>query len=75
MFKELKHKGNKMAKDKFKDIIKGVDSVSINILDNGYTLEFTGYNVNGDWVTSKTIVGSVDELCNHIKEVTQIPQS
>lgn len=55
---------------KYKDIVKGVDSVSVNILDNGYTLEFTGYNSNGDWVTSKIIVATVDELCNHIKEVT-----
>jgi trans-aconitate methyltransferase len=62
-----------MAKSQYKDIVKGVDSVSINILDNGYNLEFTGYNSKGDWVTSKIIVPSVEELCNHIKEVTQIP--
>ena len=58
---------------KYKDIVEGVDSISVNILDNGYTLEFTGYNANGDWVTSKTIVSSVEELCSHIKEVTGLP--
>lgn len=63
-----------MAKTNYKDIVKGVDSVSVNILDNGYTLEFTGYNTNGDWTTSKIIVPSIDDLCNHIKEVTQIPR-
>jgi hypothetical protein len=62
-----------MAKSQYKDIVKGVDSVNVTILDNGYTLEFTGYNTKGDWVTSKTIVATVDDLCNHIKEVTQIP--
>ena len=62
-----------MSKINSKNIIKGVDSISISILDNGYTLEFTGYNSKGDWVTSKTIVATVDDLCNHIKEVTQIP--
>lgn len=61
-----------MAKN-YKDIVKGVDSVSVSILDNGYTLEFTGYNNQGDWVTSKIIVSTIDDLCNHIKTVAQIP--
>lgn len=63
-----------MSKVNSKNIVKGVESVSVNILDNGYTLEFTGYNSTGDWVTSKVIVGSVDELCNHIKEIVGIPR-
>ena len=62
-----------MSKSKYKDIIKGVENVNVIILDNGYNLEFTGYNTKGDWVTSKIIVATIDELCNHIKEVTQIP--
>ena len=63
-----------MSKLVTKNIVKGVDSVSVNILDNGYTLEFTGYNASNDWVTSKVIVASVDELCAHIKEITGIPR-
>ena len=63
-----------MSKINTKNIIKGVDSVSVSILDNGYTLEFTGYNSTGDWVSSKVIVATVDELCNHIKEITGIPR-
>ncbi len=63
-----------MSKINTKNIIKGVDSVSVSILDNGYTLEFTGYNASNDWVTSKVIVATVDDLCNHIKEITGIPR-
>jgi hypothetical protein len=61
-----------MAKSQYKDIVKGIDNVNVIILDNGYNLEFTGYNSKGDWVTSKIIVPTVDELCNHIREVTQM---
>lgn len=62
-----------MSKLNAKNITKGVDSVSVNILDNGYTLEFSGYNSTGDWVTSKVIVSTIDELCSHMKEITGIP--
>lgn len=61
-------------KNNYKDIVKGVESVSVNILDNGYTLEFTGNTDKGDWITSKTIVSSVDELCEHIKSVVKFPR-
>lgn len=63
-----------MAK-KNKAIVNGVDSFSVSILDNGYTLEYTGNNSDNDWVTNKVIVGDVDKLCELIRGVTALPQA
>ena len=62
-----------MAK-KNKAIVNGVDSFSVSILDNGYTLEYTGNNSDNDWTTNKVIVGDVDKLCELIRGVTALPQ-
>ena len=63
-----------MAK-KNKTIVNGVDSFSVSILDNGYTLEYTGNNSDNDWTTNKVIVGDVDKLCELIRGVTALPQA
>ena len=62
-----------MAK-KNKAIVNGVDSFSVSILDNGYTLEYNGNNSDNDWITNKIIVGDVDKLCELIRGVTALPQ-
>lgn len=56
-----------------KSIVKGVENFNVYIFDNGYTLEYTGYDAEDEWVTVKVIVSSVDELCNIIKEIDKIP--
>ena len=63
-----------MAK-KNKAIVNGVDSFSVSILDNGYTLEYNGNNSDNDWITNKIIVGDVDKLCELIRGVTALPQA
>ena len=63
-----------MAK-KNKAIVNGIDSFSVSILDNGYTLEYTGNNSDNDWTTNKVIVGDVDKLCELIRGVTALPQA
>ena len=63
-----------MAK-KNKTIVNGVDSFSVSILDNGYTLEYNGNNSDNDWITNKLIVGDVDKLCELIRGVTALPQA
>jgi hypothetical protein len=63
-----------MAK-KNKAIVNGVDSFSVSILDNGYTLEYTGNNSDNDWVTNKVIVGDVEKLCELIRGVVVLPQA
>ena len=63
-----------MAK-KNKAIVNGVDNFSVSILDNGFTLEYTGNNSDNDWTTNKVIVGDVDKLCELIRGVTALPQA
>ena len=63
-----------MAK-KNKTIVNGVDNFSVSILDNGYTLEYTGNNSDNDWDTNKVIVGDVDKLCELIRGVVVLPQA
>ena len=63
-----------MAK-KNKTIVNGVDNFSVSILDNGFTLEYTGNNSDNDWTTNKVIVGDVDKLCELIRGVTALPQA
>lgn len=60
---------------KNKAIVNGVDNFSVSILDNGYTLEYTGNNSDNDWVTNKVIVGDVDKLCELIRGVVVLPQA
>ena len=58
-----------------KAIVNGVDNFSVSILDNGFTLEYTGNNSDNDWTTNKVIVGDVDKLCELIRGVTALPQA
>ena len=65
-----------MAKqEENRTIVNGVDNFTVNILDNGFTVEYTGNNSENDWVTSKTIVSDVDKLCEIIRGIVVIPQS
>ena len=62
-------------KEANRTIVTGVDNFTVNILDNGFTVEYTGNNSENDWVTSKTIVSDVDKLCEIIRGIVVIPQS
>jgi hypothetical protein len=65
-----------MAKQEVnRTIVNGVDNFTVNILDNGFTVEYTGNNSENDWVTSKTIVSDVDKLCEIIRGIVVIPRS
>ena len=63
------------SKEANRTIVNGVDNFTVNILDNGFTVEYTGNNSENDWVTSKTIVSDVDKLCEIIRGIVVIPQS
>lgn len=64
-----------MLANKNKEIVNGVDSFSVNILDNGFTIEYTGNNNDNNWVTNKIIVGDVEKLCEIIRGVVKLPQA
>jgi hypothetical protein len=62
-------------KESNRTIVNGVDNFTVNIMDNGFTVEYTGNNSDNDWVTSKVIVSDIDKLCELIRGVVVIPRS
>jgi hypothetical protein len=46
------------------------DSFSINMYDNGFMLEISGRDDNGDWATAKILCKDMDELIGLIKEAS-----
>lgn len=65
-----------MAKKELnRTIVNGVDNFSVNIMDNGYTVEYTGNNSDNDWITTKLIVSDIDKLCEQVRTIVQIPRS
>ena len=56
-------------------VTKRVDSYRVNKFDNGFTVEYSGNNDNGDWVIAKKIVVNEESLFELIKEINLIPRS
>ena len=51
------------------------DSLTVNIYDNGYMVEVSGRNEDGDWATAKILCNSLDDVTSIIKEAaTAIPR-
>lgn len=60
-----------MAKKKDKVIVSGVDSFTVSILDNGFTIEYSGYNKDEDWVSRKLVIPTNDELHSKIDDIIE----
>jgi hypothetical protein len=50
-----------------KEIVKNVDSFSVSILDNGYTLQYSGNDENDFYQNRNMVLTSLEELINQIK--------
>lgn len=48
------------------------DSFSINMYDNGFMLEISGRDDNGDWATAKVLCKDMDALFSLIKEAADM---
>jgi hypothetical protein len=44
------------------------DQVSIHIYDNGFMIEASGKDVNGDWKTVRNVCKDADELFGLVKQ-------
>lgn len=60
-----------MAKPK---VVKKVSDFNVEILDNGFTLRYSGEDSDDNWADTKVIVADVDALCARIKEVVALPR-
>lgn len=50
------------------------DSFTINICNNGYMLEISGRNAEGDWRTAKLVCRNEKELFDLIYEIRSMPK-
>jgi len=51
------------------------DSLTVNMYDNGYMVEVSGRDDEGDWATAKILCTTLDEVTSVIKEAaTEIPR-
>ena len=52
-----------------KEVVKGVTDFRVEIADNGFVLEYSGEDVNGDWANAKRIVGDPNALAQAIMKI------
>lgn len=50
-----------------KEIVKGVDSFSVSLLDNGYTLQYSGYDEKDEYQNRNIVLTSLEDLIKQIK--------
>jgi len=63
-------------KSKLSDkLVQVNENFSVYMYDNGYVIEISGRNSSEDWVTSKIIVNSLEELLELITEASKMPRS
>jgi hypothetical protein len=63
-----------MAKGK-KQVVKNVSDFSVSVFDNGFTLQYSGNDADGDWADTKVIVSDIDKLCELIRGVVELPRA
>jgi len=50
-----------------KKITQDVDYVQINFADNGFIVEYSGQNDDGDWRNAKVLVSNFDEMIEQVR--------
>lgn len=50
------------------------DSFSVNICNNGFMVEISGRNTEGDWRTAKIVCRTESELFDLIREIRFMPK-
>jgi hypothetical protein len=50
------------------------DSFTVNIYDNGYMLEISGRDSDGEWKNAKVLVQNLAQLNDLITEVSELPR-
>lgn len=50
------------------------ETITLYRYSNGYLVEVSGTNINGDWETLKLIVSTLEEAFEVIKEANKLPK-
>ena len=58
-------------KDKFKFVD---DSYTINMYDNGYMVEYGGRDTDDNWIRSKTVCNSIEDVLTLVKAISELPR-
>jgi hypothetical protein len=53
-------------------IIKEVSDFNVEIADNGFVLTYSGKTEDDDWVNSKVVITSVDDLVKTITDIVSM---
>jgi hypothetical protein len=53
-------------------IIKEVSDFNVEIADNGFVLNYSGKTEDDDWVNSKVVITSVDDLVKTITDIVSM---
>ena len=57
---------------KNKTLKKVSDNFTVNMYDNGYMIQASGYDEDNEWVNTKYVCKTDEELLNHIKALIMI---
>ncbi len=57
---------------KITKLTKVSDNFTINMYDNGFMVEVNGRNKKDDWVTTKLMCTTIDELLALVKEIAEM---
>jgi len=58
-----------MIKETFKDVNSGIH---IEIINNGYTIEVSGRNVEEEWKTCKLYCSNIDDLAEQLEAAREL---
>jgi hypothetical protein len=55
-----------------REVVSGVNDVSIEFMDNGYVVRYSGYDIEGDWNEVKSVYTKLDEVISQIQHVDKV---
>jgi hypothetical protein len=68
-----------MAKKSIKTIsdklAKVNDNFTVNMYDNGYMIDVSGTDIEGEWASARILCSTVDELATLVHEATTMERS
>ena len=54
-----------------REIVSGVTDISISFADNGFVVDYSGQDDEGDWQSVKIVVTSMDDLVDTVRNVVE----
>ena len=55
-------------------LTKVSNSYTVNIFDNGFSVEISGRDADNDWKNSRVLCGSLEDLISVVEEIAALPQ-